>query len=176
MILVMPTVPYSGTHFLKSRILNQDGLFKVINPSEGCSGDKIYSSHYEDRFMAGWLNLVANYPTIIIMRHPYRNKIACERRPTTRNHVFDWYQNWTGLIDVSYHFVDVMYLHVDDMDIREDEAAAIRKRFRPDLGRHIDWTLNGKDTNTKSGTHSIDIEHDSEIPEIFIDFYEMTKQ
>ena len=174
MIIVMPTVPYSGTHFLKHRILNEDWHFDHRNPDKPPGANTIYSSHYETHFISRWVELVTEYPTVIVMRHPYRNKIACERRPILNHVNMGWLHNWTGLLTVAKHFKDVMYLHVDDCEIREEQAGIIRKRFRPDLDPVIDWTLNDK-TNTKSDTHKLEIQDDLAIPKEFINFYEETK-
>ena len=173
MIICMPTVPHSGTHFLRNRVLNVDGRFTYVDPRVKPEGDLIYTAHYDTEYIKTWRTLVQQYPTVITLRHPARTCESYRRRNVIGATNISYITQWEGLLHLSDYFNDVMYFHIDDNDIREEQAQRIQEKF--DLPIGVDWS-HGHDTNSKTGTHEWVIPPDYKVPTEFIHFYEETKQ
>jgi hypothetical protein len=68
---------------------------------------------------------------------------------------------------------EVYFLHLDNYDIREKQAAKIMDVIGEDF--EIDWSVS-EETGSKAGTHQIDITSElmAGIPKSFVQFYEET--
>lgn len=181
MIIAMPTVPHSGTHFLRLRVLkgreqvNGQDRFRMLNPTDKIEEgrDIIFTAHYDPKYLARWADIVNEYPTVIVMRHPARTTESYKRRGVIGgNGGVPQHGQWDKLLYMSEFFNDVMFLHLDSPVIRIIQARAIQKRFEIPMG--VDWTV-GQEVNTKAGTHEWEPPDDYDVPQEHINFYQEMK-
>lgn len=181
MIIISPSVKHCGHHFLRYRIL--EPYFTGWPPHTQIPyEDKNYClyGHFEhnntNNFNTLWNNYGGMTTAVIPLRHPARVLESYRRRSTVQSREGEFMQEWRYMMDITQNFKDVWWFHLDDNDLREEQAHAIQFDL---LGQavDIDWSVNKK-TGSKKDTHDLTITNEllKDIPQSFIDFYEEKKQ
>lgn len=173
MIIATPTITHTGTRFLHRRILRSPTHYRVCSMGHQNRGSHgmIFHTHMFNELRDVWQSYLAGgFPIIIPLRHPVRNYQSLKLRKANLPRFNEQWENLIALADKC----DPMYLHLDDLEVREKQAFAITQRFQ--LPTEIDWSA-GKTSGATHGTHELAITEELAelIPTGFIEFYNQTR-
>jgi len=175
MIFAMPSVPHSGHHFMRYRVFvgyNDNSPYDwdadITRGESRLNDPSIISGHFHGPEMYLWEQIVQQYPVIVPLRHPARNWLSFQKR--RKSHLL-WSSQWDNMIRLSKTFVSPLYIHIDQLDVREDEAAIMLDAA--DLDHEVDWSTDKNETGARYGTEFAEITEDllEDIPQEYIDFY-----
>ena len=170
--LICLSIPHNGHHLVKNRILpdfpNMIG-HEFYGSRHINDEDLLIWGHYHAYELHLWVRLVPQYQIIMPLRHPVRSMMSFIDRGKSYD---EWNFHWASLMLLRGLYVNPLYLHVDNLEVRHREALLIREAAVV-KGDYIDWSL-GKDTNSEHGNAFIDIDKNilKTVPKRYIDFYE----
>lgn len=182
--VICPSVKHTGHHFMMNQIFKPEYIPTPPHKPDHINTRVVYTGHFEENlgFNGIWSVMGCNHQTFIPLRHPARVLASFRSRGLmpVKYHpgfYFQWYtmmelcEYWTGLGR------KILYLHLDDLNIRESQSIAMLKNL--DIAykfNRLDWGIN--ETNgCKQGNHSLEItsEMEKEIPVDMLDFYYSTR-
>lgn len=166
MVVCIPTIMHTGTHFVKEHLFKDYKPLSIVNDYDG-EGDAKYCFHVVSGATMGYgLPRAYTNPVVVPLRHPYRVKQAFEKRYNGED--FDlMHDQWYNMITHISKF-NPYYLHLDDEERREKDLQNLNKGLG--LNLQTDWSLQG----SKSGTNLINVPksiNDPHVRQEYIDFY-----
>lgn len=177
MIIAAPSVPHTGHNFVCKRILKNYPLYSAsVTPAEMYTKQKklAIADHYWPNTIENWKYYLEHYPTIVSLRHPARCLLSHELRNTIHANIERFRMHWVNMMELIPYANEVYYLHLDDYDIREAQAAKIMRVVGEEF--EIDWSVSAE-TGSKKNTEQAEITAEllEKIPQEFIEFYEKAK-
>ena len=181
-IVIAPSVKHCGHHFIMEQIFKPE--YTPTPPYGTPIGNTVFTGHFEEcnGFNNMWFILGERYKIYIPLRHPARVLESIRRRGLRQvNFHSEFFMQWSTMMNCinhwSIHGKKVMYIHLDDYELRTKQAASILDDL--DMSHKynsIDWSVNGKN-GSRQNTHDLDINDELlvDVPKYFIDFYENAK-
>lgn len=175
MIFISPSVRHTGRNFLQKRIYEPS--FRVwprLRRPVPAGLDAVLTGHYVDSSGTNnlWKGFAPKYTAILPIRHPARVAEAYRVRFAVSGVGFDDFKyQWECMMELSEICKEVLWLHLDDPTLREEQAERIQLKLG--IKQPIDWTIS-EEINCRHGTHNIAITEEllDGIPPEFIKFYE----
>ena len=195
MIIVCPSVQYSGHHFTLNRVFKawwmrgghhdddyseESGQYFAQPPTHPVNKENtILTGHFDDSYSYLYHVLAIKNPLCVPMVHPSRNRESWKRRNTFSDLPHGRYMTaWNRLIDLcdKVGYDNIHFLHLDDKEIREKQAALMQRLIGSK--DEIDWSVDPEGTGARHGTQDYEITTDDlhATPEEFVDFYYETKK
>jgi hypothetical protein len=88
-----------------------------------------------------------------------------------------WEHMWHTTLQFSDVYIDPLYVHIDDKELRDYEVDLIQERAG--IEKHqIDWSVDRVETGSQYGLHDAEITDDvlNDVPERFLDYYYNTRE
>ena len=142
--ILVPTIPHTGTHFMRDHLLKEPGLARV---------EHIYPNSCVD------LEAIAKVsPTIIPLRHPLLVAESWKRRAKDVFELPMWWSNLVTYFDPHGPF----YLCLDKPEIRDGQLADINRDLEMEL--ETNWPVL-REMKTPRGPHKLSTEEACSVAE-----------
>ena len=167
------SVPHNGYHLLKNRVMTGYDYKNCHDRPNTLADNTVVSGHYYFYETHLWVKYLMALPSIIVLRHPARSLLSFQKRNKTYT---EWFHQWSTMILMDGLFINPLYVHIDNKDIRNEQALRIRKSAGI-KDKEIDWSVTKGNGDNSTGSY-----HDTEfapigqndpyiIPQLFIDYY-----
>ena len=164
-----PSVPHNGHHLLRNRIMIRYHNLTPFDYENAKDEQAIVSGHFHFNELHRWEQIIYKYPAIIPLRHPARNLMSFQKRAKSYEL---WMFFWSTMICFDHMYVDPLFVHIDDPEIRDYEVDLIQQRA--EIERHqIDWSVDRGETGSQYGLHDVEITNEimKQVPDRFLKYY-----